>query len=92
MSKRSFRTALIIVAATLAVIVLVFAIMINRALAYSDEANGGEGHDVEIEIKTGMSFPEIASMLSEKALVEKPTWFRMYAMWNGDGKGGPSLF
>ncbi len=84
MSKRSFRTALIIVAATLAVIVLVFAILINRALAYSDEANGGEGHDVEVEIKTGMSFPEIASMLSEKTLIEKPTWFRMYAMWNGD--------
>jgi UPF0755 protein len=31
-----------------------------------------------------MSFPEIASMLSDKGVIEKPTWFRLYAMWNGD--------
>jgi len=83
-SKRSFRTALIIVGATLATIILVSAILINRALAYADDTHDGDGREVEIEIKTGMSFPEIASMLSDKNLIEKPTWFRLYAMWNGD--------
>jgi len=84
MSKRAFRTALIIVAGTIAVIVLVFAIMIHRALAYSDESHEGDGRDVEVEVRSGMSFPEIASMLSDKGLIDRPTWFRMYAMWNGD--------
>jgi UPF0755 protein len=84
MPKRSFRTALIIVGATVATIILVCAILINRALAYADDSHGGQGLDVEVEIKSGMSFPEIAAMLSDKGLIEKPTWFRLYAMWNGD--------
>ncbi len=84
MPRRSFRIALIIVGATLATIILVGAILINRALAYADDSHDGDGRDVEVEIKTGMSFPEIASMLSDKHLIEKPTWFRLFAMWNGD--------
>lgn len=84
MPKRSFRTALIIVGATVATIILVCAILINRALAYADDSHDGQGLDVEVEIKSGMSFPEIAAMLSDKGLIEKPTWFRLYAMWNGD--------
>jgi UPF0755 protein len=84
MPRRSFRTALIIVGATLATIILVSAILINRALAYADDSHDGQGLDVEVEVKSGMSFPEIASMLSDKGLIEKPTWFRLYAMWNGD--------
>ncbi len=84
MSKRTFRTALIIVGATIATIILVCAILINRALAYADDSHDGQGLDVEVEVKSGMSFPEIASMLSDKGLIEKPTWFRLYAMWNGD--------
>ena len=31
-----------------------------------------------------MSFPAIASMLSDKGVIDKPTWFRLYAMWEGD--------
>jgi len=83
MSKRSFRTALIIVVASLAIIAGVIAYAVHRAFAYPDEAHGGSGQDVEVEIVSGMSFPGIASMLSEKGIVDKPTWFRMYAMWNG---------
>ena len=84
MPRRSFRTALIIVGATVATIILVCAILINRALAYADDSHDGQGLEVEVEVKSGMSFPEIASMLSDKGLIEKPTWFRLYAMWNGD--------
>jgi UPF0755 protein len=83
MSKRSFRTALIIVVASLAIIAGVIAYAVHRAFAYPDEEHAGSGKDVEIEIVSGMSFPGIASMLADKGIVDKPTWFRMYAMWNG---------
>jgi UPF0755 protein len=42
------------------------------------------GKDVDVEVKSGMSFPAIASMLADKGVIEKPTWFRIYAMWEGD--------
>jgi UPF0755 protein len=83
MSKRSFRTALGIVAGTLLVIAIVAIVLVNRALAYGDEARDGAGANVDVEIVSGMSFPEIASMLSDKGVIEKPTWFRLYAMWEG---------
>lgn len=84
MSKRSFRTALLIVVGTLLTIFIVAFVLVNRALAYGEEARDGSGVDVEVEIRNGMSFPEIASMLSEQGVIDKPTWFRLYAMWNGD--------
>ena len=31
-----------------------------------------------------MTFPLIATMLAVQGIVERPTWFRMYAMWEGD--------
>jgi UPF0755 protein len=83
-ASRSFRTALIIVLGSLLIVVIVAAWMINRALAYPGAAHAGAGKDVEVEIKSGMSFPTIAAMLSERGLIEKPTWFRLYAMWEGD--------
>jgi UPF0755 protein len=84
MSKRSFRTALAIVVGTLALAIVIGIVLVNRALAYADEPRDGVGVDVEVEIRSGMSFPEIASMLADKGVVEKPTWFRLFAMWNGD--------
>jgi UPF0755 protein len=83
-ASRSFRTALIIVLGSLLAVVLVAGWMINRALAYPGAAHHGAGKDVELEIKSGMSFPTVAAMLSEKGLIDKPTWFRLYAMWEGD--------
>ena len=84
MASRSFRTALIIVLGSLLIALLVAGWMINRALAYPGAAHAGAGKDVELEIKSGMSFPTVAAMLSEKGLIDKPTWFRLYAMWEGD--------
>ncbi|HEU0029035.1 MAG TPA: endolytic transglycosylase MltG [Kofleriaceae bacterium] len=83
MSKRSFRTALIVVVGSLAIVAGLTAFFVHRAFAYPDEAHEGAGHDIEVEVKSGMSFPEIASMLRDKGVIEKPTWFRLYAMWNG---------
>jgi UPF0755 protein len=84
MSKRSFRTALVVVVGSLLIVTALAAWFIHRALAYPGNAHEGSGKDVELEIKTGMSFPAVASMLSDKGVIEKPTWFRLFAMWEGD--------
>ncbi len=83
MSKRSFRTALIIVIGSLAIVAAILGFMIQRALAYPDDPHDGSGKDVEVEVVSGMSFPAIASLLADEDVIEKPTWFRLFAMWGG---------
>jgi len=83
-ASRSFRIALLVVLSSLAIVALVAGWMVHRALAYPEDAHHGPGKDVELEVKSGLSFPAIASLLAEKGLVDKPTWFRIYAMWQGD--------
>jgi UPF0755 protein len=84
MSKRSFRTALAVVIGSLLIVGCVAAWFVHRAFAYPDDAHAGTGREVEVEVKPGMSFPSIATSLADKGLIDKPTWFRMYAMWEGD--------
>ena len=84
MSKRSFRIALAIVAGTLLAAILTAAWFVNRALAYADNRHDGSGANVEVEITSGMSFPTIATTLADKNLIDKPTWFRLFAMWQGE--------
>jgi UPF0755 protein len=84
MSKRSFRIALGVVIGSIALVIGLTGWFVHRALAYPDAVHAGGGKDVEVEIKTGMSFPSVAAMLADKGLIDKPTWFRMYAMWEGD--------
>ena len=84
MSKRSFRIALAVVIGSVVLVVGVAGWFIHRALAYPDDSHDGRGNPVEIEVKPGMSFPQVASLLADKGVIEKPTWFRMYAMWQGD--------
>ncbi|HEY4179456.1 MAG TPA: endolytic transglycosylase MltG [Kofleriaceae bacterium] len=83
MSKRSFRTALGVVLGTLLIVAGVLAYMVTRAFAYPEAAHVGTGQDIEVEIKSGMSFPAVARALAEKKVIAKPTWFRLYAMWEG---------
>jgi UPF0755 protein len=84
MSKRSFRTALAVVLGTVVLVLGLAGWFVHRALAYSDNSHDGSGQDVEVEVKTGMSFPQVASLLADKGVITKPTWFRLYAMWEGD--------
>jgi UPF0755 protein len=84
MSKRPFRIALIIVASTVAILLAVGGWFLYSAVHYPDERNPGKGQLVDVEIKSGMSFPTVASLLRSKGVIEKPTWFRLYAMWRGD--------
>lgn len=87
MSKRSFRTALAVVIGSLVIVGGLAAWFVNRALSYPNERHEGKGTDVEVEIKTGMSFPTVASVLADKGVIEKPTWFRIYGMWEGKTTG-----
>ena len=87
MSKRSFRTALAVVIGSLVIVGALAGWFIHRALSYPDEAHAGKGIDIEVEIKSGMSFPAVAAVLSERGVIEKPTWFRLYAMWEGKTTG-----
>lgn len=84
MSKGSFRTALAVVLGSLLIVALVVVWLITRALAYPGAAHAGVGKDVDVEVKSGTSFPAIAAMLADKGVIAKPTWFRIYAMWEGD--------
>ncbi|HUJ61966.1 MAG TPA: endolytic transglycosylase MltG [Kofleriaceae bacterium] len=84
MSKRSFRTALAVVIGTIVLLIALCGWFVHRALAYPDARHAGTGQDVEIEVKTGMGFPQVATMLAQKGVIDRPTWFRLYAMWEGD--------
>jgi UPF0755 protein len=83
-SKRPFRIALLVVAGTVAILLGVAGYFLYSALHYPDERNPGKGAIVDVEVKPGMSFPQVASLLSRHGVIEKPTWFRLYAMWRGD--------
>src|SRR5688500_12699409 len=83
MSKRTFRTAPVVVAATVVIAAGVVAYFVHQALSYPDQAHHGAGVEVEVEIPTGMGFAQIAELLAEKKVVEKPSWFRLYALHRG---------
>jgi peptidoglycan lytic transglycosylase G len=83
-SKGSFRTALIIVLGSLLAICVVAGVLLTRALAYPGDRHDGAGSDVELEVRSGMSFPAVAAMLAQRGVIDKPSWFRLYAMWEGD--------
>lgn len=84
MSKRSFRVALAVVVGSVILVVAIAGIFVNRALSYPEERHAGTGKEIDIEIKSGMSFPTVAQLLAQKGVIDRPTWFRLYAMWEGE--------
>jgi UPF0755 protein len=84
MSKRSFRVALAVVIGSVILVVGIAGYFLHRALSYPDERHAGTGREVEVEVKSGMSFPTVASLLADKNVIDRPTWFRLYAMWEGE--------
>jgi UPF0755 protein len=84
MSKRSFRIALAVVLGTIVLVLAVGGYFVHRALQYSETEHDGNGQEVEVEIKTGMSFPQVATLLADKGVITRPTWFRLFAMWEGE--------
>jgi UPF0755 protein len=83
MSKRSFRTALAVVIATVVLAGGVVVYFVHEALSYPDQRHAGSGVEVEIEIEPGMSFQRIAERLADKGVVDRPSWFRLYALHRG---------
>jgi UPF0755 protein len=83
MSKRSFRIALVVMLATLGVAVGGVTYVARQALEYPDTRRAGPGNEVSVPVARGMSFPRIAALLHERGIIEKPRWFRLYAMHRG---------
>ena len=83
MSKRSFRTALAVVSATVVIAAIVVGYLVNEALSYPDRRHRGSGAEIEVEVTPGMNFQDIAELLAKKGVIEKPRWFRLYAMHKG---------
>ncbi len=83
MPKRSFRIALVIVVASFVAAGVAGAYAVDRAIGYPEKPRLGTGAPVEVAIPRGASFPRIASILEEHNIIERPRWFRIYAMHRG---------
>jgi UPF0755 protein len=69
-----------IVVGTLLVAAIAAVVILNYAREYPSRRNPGSGEEVIVEIESGMSFPRIAERLAERGVIERPSWFRLYAM------------
>ena len=83
MSKRAFRAALVVVVGSLLLVAVVAGLFALEVTRYPDRARMGQGEEVEVAIRRGMRFPDIAKELADRGVVERPTWFRLYAMHRG---------
>ncbi len=82
-SRKSFRIALIIVVATVLIGAGVAYYFYRQARDYPYRAHAGTGKTIEVVIESGMSFPAIAKRLEAAGVIDKPRWFRLYAMNEG---------
>lgn len=83
MSTRSFRVALLVVMASLVVVAAGAIYMLNQALSYPDTPHDGPPEEIAVSIAPGTSFPGIARILHERGVIDRPRWFRLYAMHRG---------
>ncbi|MBI4509390.1 MAG: endolytic transglycosylase MltG [Deltaproteobacteria bacterium] len=83
MSRSSFRLALLVVLGTFFLFAACGAWAGYEIVSYPDRRHGGTGRDIVLEIKRGMKFPEIVSALSDGGVIDRPSWFRLYAMHRG---------
>jgi UPF0755 protein len=78
-SRRSFRIALAIVIGTLLAGGAVAGYYAVVAYGYPDRRHDGAGRQVRVEIEPGMSLTGIARRLDEAGVIDRPTWFRLWA-------------
>ena len=83
MSKRSFRIALVVVISSLLLVGAIAAYMVGAALSYPTTTRPGDGRAIAVNIERGMNFPKIARLLDRQGVIDKPWWFRLYAMYRG---------
>jgi len=83
MPKKSFRLALITVVGSLVILASVGLLAGREVLRYPDRKHPGKGQSINIEIARGMNLPQVAAVLSGAHVIERPSWFRLYAMHRG---------
>ena len=83
MSKRSFRAALAVVVATFALLAAAAVWGGYEVSRYPGRRRAGTGREVAVEIERGMKFPAVVEILARARLVDRPSWFRLYAMHRG---------
>ncbi|RMH43501.1 MAG: endolytic transglycosylase MltG [Deltaproteobacteria bacterium] len=83
LSRRSFRIALAIVVASVVAAIAAGGVAVKLALDYPDRPHAGQGRTIEVQIDRGMSFPAVAERLARAGVIDRPRWFRLYAMHRG---------
>jgi UPF0755 protein len=79
----SFRWALATVIGSILVLALGALWAADEVLSYPDQRHAGKGAPVAVEIPAGAKFPDVAAKLAAAGVIERPTWFRLYAMHRG---------
>jgi UPF0755 protein len=82
-SKKAFRWALIVVLASIAALAAAGVWAAREVMRYPERAHAGAGRTVTVKVGKGMKFPEVASELAAAGIIERPSWFRVYAMYRG---------
>ena len=83
MSRKAFRTALLVVLGTLAIALCVAGWYGWQLYRYPETRHHGKGAEIVVKIEKGMSFPKIAERLNQAGVIDRPSWFRFYAMRRG---------
>jgi UPF0755 protein len=83
MSRKAFRTALLVVLGTLAIALCVAGWYGWQLYQYPETRHHGKGAEITVKIEKGMSFPKIAERLDKAGVIDRPSWFRFYAMRRG---------
>lgn len=77
--RRAFQVFLI----TVGVGALVLALVVHKVLTYPDRATGGARGPVELDIPRGAGAQRVADLLAQAGLIDKPSYFRLYAGQRG---------
>ena len=83
MSRKAFRTALIVVLVTIGLGLAVGGYFAYQLWNYKDTPHDGKGVEIAVTIDRGMPFPRIAARLAETGIIDHPSWFRFNAMRRG---------
>jgi len=83
MSRKAFRIALLVVVTTVAIGLAVGGYFAWQFYRYPDRRHPGSGAEIEVTIKERMSFSQVARLLDQRGVIDRPSWFRLYAMRRG---------
>ncbi len=82
-SMNPMKRALIVFLLTAAVGIGVLAVVAYKAWTYPDTVSGAARGPVDVEIPKGTSARQVAELLAQSGLIDKPTMFRLYAGQRG---------